>query len=249
MALIKTKEEIETMKISGKISALALKKVLEQVKPGVSCIDLDQTAKEVVESQGAQPSFATVDDYKWTTCLTLNNQVVHGIPTQRRIKDGDILSIDLGALYRGFHSDMAITVPVGQISKSLRQFLAVGKKSLELAISQAKIGNRIGDISATLQRIIEGAGYSVVKSLTGHGIGRHLHEEPTIAGFGQRGHGPKIVAGMTLAIEAIYAQGSGEVFVEADGWTISTQDGSLSALFEKTIAVTDNGPIVLTPYL
>lgn len=237
------------MKISGKITALTLKKLLKVARPGVRCIDLDNIAKSQIEKNGASPSFMTVEDYKWTICTNLNNQVVHGIPGQNKIKDGDILKLDIGAVYKGFHSDMAISIGIGQIPQSAQRFLKVGKKTLQKAIAQAKIGNTTGDISATIQENIEGAGYSIVKSLTGHGIGRRLHEDPMVPGFGKKGTGLAIRQGMTLAIEVIYAQGSGEVYLEKDGWTITTRDGLLAGLFEQTIAVTKDGPLALTPYL
>ncbi|MBI3283150.1 type I methionyl aminopeptidase [Candidatus Curtissbacteria bacterium] len=249
MPQIKTKKEIELMKISGHIASSALKKVLSAVKPGVRTIELDKIANDEIARLGASPSFTTVEDYKWTTCITINEEVVHGIPSTREIKEGDIVSIDTGAIYEGYHSDLATTVPVGEVTQDVRKFLEVGKKTLEKAISEATIGNTIGDISETIQAMIEGAGYGVVKSLSGHGVGRELHEEPQVPGFGKRGYGPKIKQGMTLAIEAIYAQKSGEVFLKKDGWTITTKDGSLGGLFEQTLAVTENGPIVLTPYL
>lgn len=249
MKMVKNDKQIESMKISGKIAALTLKKVLQNVKVGAKCTDLDKIAQDEIEKHGAKLSFPTVEDYKWATCITINNQVVHGIPTERKLEEGDILSIDTGALYEGFHSDMAISVPVGKVKPSTEKFLEVGRKALEEAIKKAKPGNHIGDISATLQINIEGAGYCVVKNLTGHGIGRELHEEPMVPGFGEEGTGLKIKEGMTLAIEAIYAEGSGNIMMESDGWTISTEDGSLGGLFEKTIAVTKSGPIVLTPYL
>lgn len=249
MAQVKKPEEIELMRISGKIAASALKKALAAVRPGVATIELDQIVQKEVEKLGAKPSFTSVEGYSWTTCITINDQVVHGIPAQRVLAGGDIVSIDTGALYQGYHSDMAITVPVGEIDSEREKFLKVGKKTLEAAIKMAEVGNAIGDISAVIQKTIEQAGYSVVKSLTGHGIGQKLHEEPLVPCFGKRGKGPMILAGMTLAIEAIYAQKSGEVFLEEDGWTITTEDGSLGGLFEQTIVVTENGPIVLTPYL
>lgn len=246
---VKNNQEIELMKISGEICSKALKKVIENIKEGVSCRKLDQIAKDEIEKRNATSSFMTVEDYKWTICTTVNNEVVHGIPSKRTLKSGDIFSVDIGALYRGFHSDMAISVGIGEISNSAKRFLEVGKKTLEEAIKRAKIGNTIGDISATIQQGIEGAGYSIVKSLTGHGVGRQLHEEPMVPGFGKEGTGPQIAENMVLAIEVIYAQGSGEVELEKDNWTISTVDGSLGGLFEQTIAITKNGPIVLTPYL
>ncbi len=236
------------MKISGNIAAKALKKVLKNIKVGVSGLYLDKVARRQIEKEGASPSFPTVEGYKWTTCITFNSQIVHGIPTERQIKDGDIISVDLGALYKGFHSDMAVSQAVGSVPASTEKFLTIGERTLKAAIAKAKIGNRIGDISATIQEMIEGAGYNIVKNLTGHGVGRQLHEEPMVPGFGKRGDGPKIIEGMTLAIEIIYAQGSGQICLEPDGWTIATKDGSLGGLFEQTVAVTKSGPIVLTPY-
>ena len=246
---VKTQEEIELMRISGKICAQVLQEVLTNVRPNVSCLELDSIAKEAIEKQQAISSFMTVDTYRWTICTTINNQVVHGIPTTRVLKEGDIIGIDIGALYKGFHTDMAITVPVGKISQSTQKFLDVGAQALRVVIKKAKVGARIGDISAKIQGMIEGAGYAVVKSLTGHGVGRELHEKPMVPGFGKSGTGPKISKDMTLAIEVIYTQGSGEFRLEEDGWTIVAKDGSLSGLFEQTILTTQNGPIVLTPYL
>src|SRR3989304_9675790 len=248
-SLIKNDKEIELMRISGKICSEALKKVLAKAKVGAMCSDLDQIAKLEIEKNNASSSFMTVDDYKWTICTTINDQVVHGIPQEQILKSGDVLGVDIGALYKGYHSDMAISIGIGQIGQSARRFLDVGRETLIKAIKQAKIGNTIGDISATIQQGIESASYSIVKSLTGHGVGRKLHEEPMVPGFGKEGKGPKIAENMVLAIEVIYAQGSGEVKLEKDNWTISTLDGSLGGLFEQTIAITKNGPIVLTPYL
>ncbi len=249
MKLTKTKEELQLMKKSGEISACALKVVLKQVKPGVTCKQLDQTARREIETNGGSPSFMTVEDYKWTICTTINDQVVHGIPTDRQLANGDVLGIDIGAIYEGFHSDMATTVAVGQVSPDVQNFIETGKKTLKLAIDQAKAGNHIGDISETIEENIKGANYSIVKSLTGHGVGRQLHEDPMIPGFGKKGKGPIIEENMTLAIEVIYAQKSGDVKLEKDGWTVSTKDGSLGGLFEQTVAITNSGPIVLTPYL
>jgi len=248
-AIIKTNEEIEIMKISGKICAQAMKKVLDSIRPGIKSILLDEIAEKEINDKGAKSSFKTVEDYKYTICTTINNQVVHGIPTSRKLEDGDIIGIDIGALYKGFHSDLAITVPVGQISEKTKKFLDVGTTTLKKALQKVKVGNTIGDISQTIQEGIETAGYSIVKNLTGHGVGRELHEEPMVPGFGKSGSGPILKKNMTLAIEVIYAQGSGEVTLEKDNWTISTRDNSLGGLFEQTVAITNNGPIVLTPYL
>ncbi len=249
MNLQKTNKEIEIMKISAQICAKALKKVIGSIKPGITTRQLEQIAQKEIEARGASPAFMKVEDYKWTICTTINEQVVHGIPNDVELKNGDIIGIDIGALYQGYNSDLAITVPVGEVSKETKKFLQAGKKTLDLAISKAKIGAKIGDISNTIQNGVEGAGYSVVESLTGHGVGKSLHEEPYIPGVGKAGSGPKILENMTLALEVIYAKDSGDVVLEDDGWTISTRDKSLGGLFEQTVLTTKDGPIVLTPYL
>lgn len=247
-SVVKTDREIELMKIAGGICASALREVLGNVKAGVSCEVLDKIAREEIEKRGATSSFMTVDDYKWTICTTINDQVVHGIP-RGVLKDGDIVGIDIGACYEGFHSDMALTVTVGEVDGDIKKFLQVGENTLKKAISTARAGNHIGDISQTIERGICDAGYSVVKNLTGHGIGRELHEEPMVPGFGKADGGPKILENMVLAIEVIYTQGSGDVKLEKDNWTISSVDGSPGGLFEQTVAIGKSGPIVLTPYL
>ncbi len=247
--IVKTDAEIEIMKTAGMICAQALKEVLVNVKVGVNCRELDKIAHLEINNRSAQPSFMTVEDYKYTICTTINEQVVHGIPNERILKNGDILGIDIGALYKGYHSDLAISVPVGKISKENKKFLKVGEETLNMAIKKAIIGGHIGDISSTIEDSIVGAGYSIVKSLTGHGVGRELHEDPMIPGFGKPKTGPIILENMVLAIEVIYTSGSGKVAIENDGWTISAVDGSLGGLFEKTVAISKNGPIVLTPYL
>lgn len=247
--LVKTKKEIEIMKKAGLIASFALKKVLSEVRVGTLCSDLDEMARLELAKNGATPSFMTVDDYRWAICTTINDQVVHGIPTKTALQEGDILGIDIGARFRGYHSDMATTVGVGKITPDNQKFLEVGKETLKEAISCAKVGNYIGDISQVIQNRIEETGYSVVKNLTGHGIGRSLHEEPMIPGFGKEGTGPKILENMVLAIEVIYAKGSGDVKLENDNWTIATCDGSLGGLFEQTVAIAKKGPIVLTSFL
>lgn len=245
----KTTEEIIQMKKSGQIAAQALKKVLDHIKPGVKCSELDKIAEIEIKKMGAGSSFKTVDDYRYTICTTINEQVVHGIPNDRVLEEGDIIGIDIGALYKKYHSDLAITVAVGKISSETEKFLKIGKNTLIEAIKEAKVGNTIGDISETIQTKIEGSRYSIVKNLTGHGVGRELHEEPMIPGFGKKGTGPKLEENMTIAIEIIYTKGKGDVVIESDDWTISSQDKSLGGLFEQTVAITKNGPIVLTPYL
>lgn len=249
MNYVKTDQEVELMKKSGDICARALKEVIAQVKPGVTCKQLDDTARKEIESQGATSSFMTVDDYKWTICTTINNEVVHGIPTERELVEGDIVGIDIGALYKGYHSDQAISLAVGKIEPEIEVFLETGRNTLKEAIKKAVVGGHIGDISAVIQEGVESAGYNVVKNLTGHGVGRQLHEDPMVPCFGKAHKGPEIQENMTLAVEVIYAQGSGEVLIEDDDWTISTKDGTLGGLFEQTIVTTKNGPVRLTPYL
>lgn len=247
--MIKTNEELEIMTKSGHICAAALKEVLANVKVGATTLALDQIAQREIEKRGGKPSFTTVEDYKWTICTTVNEQVVHGIPTSYKLQGGDVLGIDIGALYNNYHSDLAISVPVGQIDEEKKRFLQTGKNTLEKAIAQAVVGNQIGDISTAIQKGVEGAGYRVVKSLTGHGVGRQLHEDPIVPGYGKPKTGVKILENMVLAIEVIYTNGTGEVHVEDDNWTISASDGTLGGLFEKTVRIAKSGPIVLTPYL
>ena len=237
------------MKQAGQICAEALRSILAEVKAGVSCAFLDQIAEKEIESRGASSSFKTVDDYKWTICTTINEQVVHGIPTDYRLKDGDVLGIDIGAYFQGFHSDMAISVPVGNVAESAQKFLDAGRETLKKAISAAKPGARIGDISQTIQKNVEKSGYLPVRILTGHGVGSELHEEPMVPCFGKSGTGPAILENMVLAIEVIYTEGAADLKLEKDNWTFSTKDGSLGGLFEQTIVVTKASPIVLTPYL
>lgn len=241
----RTKEEVKLMRRSGFMAAKALKKVIEAAKPGVNLIKLDLLAEDEIARLGGKSSFKTVSGYKWTTCLTLNHEVVHGIPRDIVLQEGDILGIDLGALYKGWHSDTAWSVVVGG---GKLEFLEKGEQSLWNAIDQAVEGKRIGDISSAIQETIEGAGYSVVRALVGHGVGRQLHEKPEIPGVGKKGVGMILESGMTLAIESIYTAGLPEVALEGDGWTISSKDGSLAGLFEMTVVVGKNKAEVLTDW-
>lgn len=241
----KTEAQSKLMRKSGLITAKALKKVIQAVKPGISLTELDDIARQEILKLGGQPSFMSVPGYKWTTCLTINHEVVHGIPRPIELKSGDVLGIDLGTVYQGWHTDAAWSVVVGG-GKS--KFLQSGEKALRVGIKKAVEGNRIGDISEAIQTEVEGAGFSVVRSLVGHGIGRNLHEEPEVPGFGKAGSGLKLKKGLTLAIEAIYAQGKHEVVLEDDGWTVSTRDGSLGGLFEMTVIVGQDKAEVLTDW-
>jgi len=250
---IKTPEEIAVMREGGLILGNILQELLDISQPGVVLLDIEKKAGDLIEKAGAVASFKTVSGYKWATCLCVNEVVVHGIPTEYVLKEGDELTIDIGLLYKGFHTDTAWSKI---INKKDDVFLEIGKLALERAIEAAKVGNRIGNISKVVQETIEGAGYSIVKSLVGHGVGRQLHEEPQVPNYLPAGrHGlrgaientPELQAGMTIALEPIYAEGRGEiVYDNDDGWTLATRDRSRAAVFEHSIAITANGPLVLT---
>lgn len=241
----RTEEQLKLIRKSGIITAKALKKAIETAKPGANLLDIEKAAAEEIRRNDAKLSFPTVDNYKWATCLTINDELVHGIPRNIILKEGDILSIDVGALYKGWHTDAAWSLVVGGGSS---QFLAVGEEALWKAIKQAKPGNKIGDISSQIQTTIEKANYSVSKSLVGHGVGRELHEDPIVPGLGKMGRGAVLKENMTIAIEVIYASGNAEVFLSDDGWTYITQDHSIGGLFEMSVIVGKEGPEVLTDW-
>lgn len=245
----RSKGELELMRKSGEITAKALKAVLKAVKPGGSLIELDKIAEAEIRRLGAQPSFMTVPGYSWTTCLTINNEVVHGIPREIVLKKGDLFSCDIGAVLNGWHTDAAWSVIVGDEKDAAKEkFLKAGEQAMWQGISQASSGSRIGDIGAAMQKVVEGAGYSVVRSLVGHGIGKKLHEDPEVPGFGKPGKGLPLKKDMTIAIEAIYNQGEPDVVLDNDGWTISTKDGSWGGLFEMTLIVGGEEAEVLTDW-
>ena len=246
MIYLKTAEEIKIMQKSGRIAALVMREVSKNIQPGVTTMDLDKIAEDLIIKLGAQPSFKRVQGYKYTICATPNYQVVHGIPTNKKLKNGDILGIDLGAHYKGFHSDMAKTFAVGKISNENSLFLSVGEKTLNKAIGEIKIGSHVGNISNLIQENIERSGYSVVREFVGHGVGRELHEDPLVPGVGEKGTGPEIKEGMVLAVEVIYNKGGRQVSILSDGWTVETNDKLDSGLFELTVAATKKGPLVLT---
>jgi methionyl aminopeptidase len=216
------------------------------IQPGITTLELDREAELYIRSRGAVPAFKGYRGFPGTLCTSVNDEVVHGIPGPRMLKDGDILSIDVGALYEGFYSDSARTFPVGEVSPLAKKLMEVTRRALDAGISQAVAGNRISDISASVQKVVEDAGFSVVRDFVGHGVGRDLHEAPQVANFGKRGKGPVIQEGMTLAIEPMVNVGEWEVRILGNGWTVVTADGSLSAHFEDSIAVTKNGPLVLS---
>jgi len=251
MIKLKNSKEIGIMQKGGDILSLVLDECLRNIKPGVSEIEIDNLAEELIKKHGAIPGFKMVDGYFNSTCISTNNVVVHGIPTEYRFEPGDIVGVDCGVFLDGFNTDMSGTVVVpGKEDEKIKKFVDAGKEALDAAIKEAIIENRIGDISKKIQDIIEGKnGYSVVRSLVGHGVGRDLHEDPEIPGFLDKeiAKTAKLKEGMTIAIEIIYNMGDPEVlYVNDDGWTISTKDGSVSGLFEKTVAITIGGPQVLT---
>lgn len=250
---IKTREEIEVMKEGGEILSRVIIETLKKAKPGVKTIELENFAADLIKKAGALASFKTVENYQFATCICVNDCVVHGLPKNYILKKGDILGVDCGVLWKGFHTDASWTIIVGEenTAASPRQkFLEIGKEALSEAIKAAIPGNYIWDIGKVIEDIVEKkGGYHVVHALTGHGIGRKLHEDPFIPGYpsGKRENSEKIVEGMTLAIEVIYGASTGEVWYgNSDGWTITTRDGSDAGLFEVTIAVTSGSPLILT---
>ncbi len=247
--IVKTKEEIAIMREGGQKLGSTLQTLLDFSQAGVTLLAIESLADELIIKAGGTASFKTVKDYKWATCLCVNDVVVHGIPNNYTLKDGDILTIDVGLLYKGFHTDTAWTKCIGSQNEDTRKFLEVGEDALWHAIAQAKPGNRVGHISQTIQRLIEGAGYGIVKTLVGHGVGVELHEEPQVPGFLKVPveSTPELVPGETIAVEVIYAMGMGAVVYSTDdGWSIGTRDGSLSAVFEHSLAITNGEPQVLT---
>lgn len=247
MIYIKSKHEIELMNDSGTIAAETMIRVLEAIKPGVTTWELDEIAENYIRKAGAVPSFKNYCGYPGSICASINDEVVHGIPSKKRmLKEGDIISIDLGAIYKGYHSDMARTKGVGKISQDAETLIRVTQECFFRAIEFAEIGNHIQDIGGAVERHAESYGYGVVKDLEGHGVGRDLHEDPGVPNFVTGRRGARLKAGMTLAIEPMINLGTDEVYCLDDDWTHVTADGSLSAHYENTVAITDNGPRILT---
>ncbi len=245
--LIKTAQEIEKMRRSGVILRKVHDAIAQVVGAGATTMDLEEVAVAKIAELGAIAAFKGYHDYPAALCTSINEEVVHGIPNEHRIlRDGDIVSIDCGVILDGFYSDAAVTYPIGNPSPATSKLLTVTKASLEQAILECQVGGRLGDISATVQEICEAAGFGVVRDFVGHGIGRSMHEDPQVPNFGTRGKGPRLKAGMVLAIEPMINIGSPEVKVTNDGWTAVTVDGSYSAHFEHTVAITHAGPQVLT---
>jgi methionyl aminopeptidase len=246
MIIRKSEHEIEAMAQAGRVVADTLALLGENIRPGITTQELDELAEEHIRSQGGEPTFKGYHGFPASICTSPNSMVVHGIPGAYRVEEGDLVSVDVGVTLNGFVADSAYTFAVGEIADNAQRLLEVGQAALEAGIAEARAGNHVGDISAAIQRATEEGGFSVVKSLVGHGIGRSMHEEPQIPNWGEPGRGPLLAPGMTLAIEPMINAGGPDVVVAADRWSISTADDSLSAHFEHTVAVTEAEPRILT---
>lgn len=246
MITIKSPREIELMRRSGKITARTLSLLMRSAKAGMTTAEIDRMAEESIRSMGGVPTFIGYHGYRHSICLSVNDEVVHGIPGPRVLQDGDILSLDLGTTLEGYVSDSAVTIPIGEVSDEAKQLMRVTQECLMLGIAQMQAGNRIGDIGHAVQQHAERHGYGVVRQLVGHGVGTKLHEEPQVPNYGTAGTGTQLRPGLVLALEPMITQGTYEVETQADGWTVVTADGKLSAHFEHTIVVTNEGPKILT---
>ena len=246
MIIFKSEREIQQLREAGRIVALALRAVRQAVAPGVTTKDLDEVARELITSHGAIPTFKGYQGYPGNICTSINEEVVHGIPGHRRLQEGDIVSVDCGATYNGYVGDSAVTIPVGKIDPVSEHLLRITEESLYKGIAAATVGNRLSDISNAVQIHVEAAGLSVVRDYVGHGVGRNMHEDPQIPNYGDPGHGPLLKSGMTLAIEPMVNVGTYKVRSLKDGWTVVTADGKRSAHFEHSIAITPEGPLILT---
>lgn len=246
MIILKNKLDIQHMRDSGKIAALARAVGGEMAKAGVTTAAIDTKVRQVIMSHGATPSFLGYGGFPGSACVSVNNEVIHGIPGRRELVEGDIVKIDVGAFYKGYHSDCAATFAVGAVSDEASRLISVTEQSFYRGMEMAIPQNRIGDISAAVQQYVEANGFSVVREYVGHGVGRELHEDPSVPNYGRAGHGVRLMPGMTLAIEPMVTVGDYAVRVLSNEWTVVTVDGSLSAHYENTIAVTSNGPVILT---
>ncbi len=244
--ILKDAREIEKLRRSARLVREILEEVERRSEPGVPTIELEHYVEKRLEQAGAKSAFKGYRGYPCCLCTSINAEILHGIPSARRLKEGDILGLDLGVVLDGFYGDSALTVRVGKVSSEAERLLAVAEEALELAIGEARLGNRVGDISATVQGYVEKNGFSVVREFVGHGIGRALHEEPQVPNYGKPGHGPLLKEGMVLALETMVTAGGPELKIMPDHWTAVTADGSNSAHFEHMVAITRNGPDVLT---
>ena len=246
MISVKNSDHIKLMKEAGRITGEALYLACEKVRAGMTTKQLDTIIRQHIESRGARPSFLGYGGFPGSACISINNQVIHGIPGSRVIEDGDIVKVDVGAFYKGYHGDSANTFAVGNVSAEAKKLIEVTKQSFWAGIAEAKPGNRVGDIGFAVQSYVEANGFSVVRRYVGHGVGAELHESPEVPNFGTKGRGVRLYAGMTIAVEPMVNVGSPDVHELSDKWTVVTADGSLSAHYEHSIAITDDGVIVLT---
>jgi methionyl aminopeptidase len=239
--------EIERIAAAGAVVAGTIAHVGGRIEPGVTTLQLDRIAEDYIHGQGAIPTSQGYRGYPRAICISVNEVVVHGIPDGRVVEDGDLVTIDVGATLDGAIADSAYTFGIGSLDGEAQRLLDVGQEALAAGIAEARLGNRVGDISSTVQAVVENGGFAVVRSLVGHGVGRHYHEDPHVPNFGEPGRGPRLSEGMTIAIEPMITAGSPDVWLAEDGWTIATEDGSLSAHFEHTVAILPDGPRILTP--
>jgi methionyl aminopeptidase len=246
MIAIRSQAELDLIRESGAILVDCIRELEGMLRPDVTTGELDRAAEELIRSRGAAPAFKGYQGYPASICTSVNEQVVHGIPGARRLEEGDIVGIDVGVLQNGYYADASRTFPIGEASESAGRLIAVTREALELAIDKARVGNHLSDISNVIQRHAESNGFSVVRNLVGHGIGRRMHEDPQIPNFGLPGRGPVLSHGMVLAIEPMVNEGSFDVVTLRDNWTFVTVDGKLSAHFEDTVAVTNDGPVIMT---
>jgi methionyl aminopeptidase len=246
MIILKSRPEIEKMRKSNAIVAAILEELSKKIRPGVKTIELDRLSEELALKKGARPAFKGYRGYPYSLCTSVNSEVVHGMPSERELKEGDIVSLDFGILNDGYYGDAAVTVPVGEITPGARKLLKITEEALYRGIAEVKAGNRIGDISSAIQGHVEAAGYSVVRDLVGHGIGKSLHEDPQVPNYGSGGRGIELKPGMVFAIEPMVNEGTYRVEILRDGWTVVTADGKLSAHFEHSVAITENGPVILS---
>ncbi len=246
MIMIKNDRELAYMRDAGRLVAQTHLEMKKAVRPGITTKELDQIAEDFIVGAGARPAFKGYNGFPATICASINEEVVHGIPGLRKLESGDIISIDIGTVINGFFGDSAVTLPVGEVTSEAQRLLDVTEQSLHEGIKKAVVNNRLFDISHEVQAYVESNGLSVVRDYVGHGIGRNMHEDPQVPNFGKPGRGPRLQAGMTLAIEPMVNLGTHEVVTKQDNWTVVTRDGKLSAHFEHTIAVTDHGPEILT---
>lgn len=247
--IIKSQAELNLMREAGRVNALALEAARQSIKPGVSTQEIDEAAAEVIRKHGAKPAFLGVPGaypYPATTTVSINDEMVHGIPGKRKIKEGDIVSVDCGTILEGFVGDSAFTMGVGEISEQAKKLIEITEKALYIGIEKLRVGNRVGDVGSAIQKFVEGNGYHVPREYTGHGIGRAMWEGPQVPNYGTAGRGIPLRAGMAIALEPMVLVGTHETRVMPDRWTVSSKDSSLTAHFEHTVAITQNGPVILT---